>query len=251
MKSIIPFIMSALLLLSSCVYDTGTGFNPDDFVPANPSYAGNVHSQWWVLTNDGSSQISLYNHQTGRTTRTLNVPAQLNDPQALAFDGESLWVGGTGSGAAVYQLDPTDGSILSVVEGIQTKGLTYAEGQVWYLNGNTVRSLPVSGGTSDMLAVRLDAGVTDITMSGTHLYSINSRMGEVKKYSLANSREEASFSTGIDGATNISYTENAFNLVTESNQFCAFSVENGNMNNDIPIDTPSDVTAIAPGGPVQ
>lgn len=251
MKSIIPILFSALVLLSSCVYDASSGFDPDLFIPENPNFNSDIHAQWWVLSTNGSPQINLYNHQSVRVERSFRVPAQLSNPQALAFDGESLWVGGTGSNAAVYQLNPADGSIISIVENIETKGLSYANGQVWYLNGNTVRSLPNANGESASLPVSIDGNVTDFSMSDTHLFTVNSNFGEVKKYRLNATSEEASFWTGIDGAQNISTIDNSFNIVTESNAFCTFNADNGNMNNDIPIATPTDVTAIAPNGPVQ
>lgn len=133
----------------------------------------------WTLVHGGGAgsrgvaKLQLVDLERGTIVRTLALPAALESPHALAFDGKSLWVGGIGAG--IHELDPVDGAVRSVIAGVETEGLAADGRSLWLARhgerpsallqidrrGKLLRAVPVSA-----------LVVNDIAFDGTALFYV-------------------------------------------------------------------------------
>ena len=100
--------------------------------PINEEY---IEHKWWILTHKNYEEpgIYLYNETTETIELKLDLPENLESPHALAYDGESLWVGGIGEKESIYQLNPENGAIISEIKNIKTEGIALLDEYLYYI----------------------------------------------------------------------------------------------------------------------
>ena len=97
-----------LILVSSCnKYSIVIGDNTE--------VLDTIDKKLWLLKHRKYQKpgIYLYNETSGFLEIELDLPKDLESPHAIAYDGESLWVGGIGEDESIHQLDPQTGATLS------------------------------------------------------------------------------------------------------------------------------------------
>lgn len=80
-----------------------------------------VASLVWVVVHPSDAPMGaglfLFDESRQEVVRRLTLP-DIVSPHALAWDGESLWLGGRDEQPAVHQLDPVDGREISRWPGV-------------------------------------------------------------------------------------------------------------------------------------
>ena len=92
--------------------------------------------KFYMLVRDqglpANGEVILYNLTDSLIEARFDTPPGLLSPHALAWDGESLWVGGAYSTDSLYRIDPADGTVQGVLPHIRTEGLATAATTIWY-----------------------------------------------------------------------------------------------------------------------
>jgi plasmid stability protein len=166
----------------------------------------------WVLVHPSDAPLGpgLYLFDEGRREilRQLPLPEAVTSPHSLAWDGRSLWLGGSGSAAAVREIDPSDGSVRSEWRGVRTEGIATDGERYWYAaaadglvqvdrNGTMLSSIGLS-----------DRSVQDLVFAGGALYYlVNDGVDRIVRVDLdttaatdlARGVHVAPYSLGFDG----------------------------------------------------
>lgn len=253
MKIISKIFTAAVLILlgAACNNNLGGDVDFDELISPPDYFNPNSIGDWWVITeNTSGSQINYYSSESGRVTRTFDVPDGILSAQAISFDGESLWVGGIGPAAGIYQLNTTNGEVISSIPNVQSVGIASKDNQLYYSDAERIFTLN-NGQSSPAFNLQTESEIGDIAIYNNDLLVLEKGQGKVFKLSTSSGAVLNEFYTGIPNATNLSAGNGAFSIITEWNAFCAFETENGSMVNDVPVDLPGIVTGIAPAGPVQ
>lgn len=137
--------------------------------------AGRPSLVWALVHPSASPGIGLYlfDETSQVIVRQLPLPPGCTSPQALAWDGRSLWLGGIDEDCAVRELDPESGRVLSRWEGVHTEGIAVSGETFWY---SAIRDAfaPLvqvrrDGETLDMIELR-EITVQDLVNANGTLY---------------------------------------------------------------------------------
>ena len=245
MKKVLYFFLSSCLL-AACATQENTPFDnpvmPDE---ANGMYDGSVPQTWWFLFTGKEPKLVLRDLKTDTDIQTLSVPAELKLPKAITYDGISLWVAGTGEGAGIYQLDPETGSVLNKLE-IPTTSLSWDGSNVWYLDGQTLRSISNDGKAGESYPIELPEDTKSVTKYKDVVYIFYGDLGYLRKYNLTTNQVEGEETTGLEDALMIFVTQRNYSFTVPRGYFCSWG-RHGSEMIDIHIDHPGEVaTAMAP-----
>lgn len=98
----------------------------------------------------------------------LPLPPGVTSPHGLTFDGSSLWMSDYGDDRGpIYELDPTDGAVLSVIEGWRTEGIAL-DGDGFWVGGGEVSRIDRSGVETDRRPGL--STVQDVAFDGVDVY---------------------------------------------------------------------------------
>jgi len=126
----------------------------------------------WII-DENANFIKRYSIQS----KTLVGQIPLIGPigEGLAWDGTSLW---TSSGIDLYEVDPNDGTILSVIDvegGVRSSGgLTFDGTNLWKIIRPKFHAIDASGSFVDIISEFDLPGIEEgLTFDGTYLYAIS------------------------------------------------------------------------------
>ncbi len=131
---------------------------------------------WLVVHPTGvptQSGILLYDVGRNKVYDRLPFPAGMTSPQALAWDGSSLWISGIGGHGRVCELDPRTGTTRSEFEMPErgASGLAAYGMLLWAVGEGTTRRLFKYDHDGDELDRHtVTPSVTDLVSDGTRLY---------------------------------------------------------------------------------
>ena len=247
MKPILTLLI-IIFLASSCNYD------PDDItenlVLTDSIIDENIEYKWWILThrNYEAPGIYLYNETTSTIELKLDLPANLESPHALEYDGESLWVGGVGENESIYQLNPENGGIISEIKNIKTEGIALLGEYLYYSDNKTINKIEKNGAFIEgILTKNSSYNIPDIAIANNHLYYLRySETEPVIKLNLSNKKESGIPMTESTGTYCLAISNNEIITLNPFNEISRFNLSTGKFISSTTTIIKGWITAIAP-----
>ncbi|CAH8283890.1 hypothetical protein EV196_103447 [Mariniflexile fucanivorans] len=234
------FIVS--IIVFSCNRDL-----TEDFIATEPI---EVEYKWWILThkNYASPGIYLYNETTSTIELELSLPENLRSPHALAFDGESLWVGGNGANESIYQLNPETGAIISEIKNIETEGIALLDGYIYYSNYNIINKIEKNGTLLEEIpTVNSSYNIPDLAIYNDNLFYLRySESGPVVKLNLSTNKETIIPAIETSGTYCMTIYNNEIITTSVLNEINHNNIRNGLFISTHPTPIEGWITAIAP-----
>lgn len=236
------------ILVSSCHYDL------DDITenillidPINEEY---IEYKWWILTHKSyeAPGIYLYNETTETIELKLDLPKNLESPHALAYDGESLWVGGNGENESIYQLNPENGAIRSEIKNIQTEGIALLNEYLYYSDYKIINKINKDGTPVEEISTQNSSyNIPDIAIDDNNLYYLRySEKDPVIKIGLSNRKESKIDLTASTGTYCLTVSNNEIITINPFNEINRFNLETGAFISTTITNIEGWITAIAP-----
>lgn len=242
----------AILLLTVLMFSCNN--DPDDFTEKNilkdTITNGTIEYKWWVLThkNYEAPGIYLYNETTSTIELKLELPKKLESPHALAYDGESLWVGGIGENESIYQLNSENGAVISEIKNIKTEGIALLDDYIYYSNNQIINKIEKNGTLVEEIATKNSSyNIPDIAINDKDLYYLRySEKDPVIKLKLSNKKESKIPITESIGTYALTVYNNEIVTINPFNEISHFNPKTGVLilTNATPIK--GWITAIAP-----
>lgn len=154
-----------------------------------------IDKKLWILKHRKYQDqgIYLYNETSGILEVELDLPKDLESPHAMAYDGESLWVGGIGENESIHQLDPQTGETLSEIPNIKTEGIAVDENYLYYsvYETNIINKIEKNGTfVEEIVTKNASLSIPAITIDNNNLYYLRYTVTEpVVKLNLASRNE--------------------------------------------------------------
>ena len=233
------------ILAASC-----NRYLPDDFILTDPIDNEITEYKWWVLTHRKYADpgIYLYNETTSTIELKLDLPVNLELPHALAYDGESLWVGGIGQNESIYQLNPENGAIISEIRNIRTEGIALLDEYLYYSNDNIIYKIEKNGTLAEEIPTKNSSyNIPDIAIYGNDLYYLRYSENEpVIKLNL--SRKTESIIPNIESTGTYCLTVSNYEIITVTslNEISHHNIRTGAFISTNPTTIEGWITAIAP-----
>lgn len=206
--------------------------------------------RWWILThkNYESPGIYLYNETTLEVELKIDLPENLESPHALAYDGESLWVGGIGENESIYQLNPENGAIISQIQNIRTEGIALLNEYVFYSNEKIINKIEKNGTlVEEIITQNSSYNIPDIAIYGSNLYYLRySEIEPVIKLGLSSKRESRIPLTESTGTYCLTIFNNEIITINPFNEIIRFNLNTGEFISNNPTIIEGWITAIAP-----
>lgn len=236
------------IIVSSCHYDLDDIVDNNVLIdPVNEEY---IENKWWILThkNYEAPGIYLYNETTQTIELKLDLPENMESPHALTYDGESLWLGGTGENESIYQLNPDDGRILSEIKNIKTEGIALLGEFLYYSDYKIINKINKDGTLVEEISTKNSSyNIPDIATYNNNLYYLRySEKEPVVKINLSNYNEgkiELSESTGTYCLT---IYNNEIITINPFNEIIRFNLETGMLISTQATNIDGWITAITP-----
>jgi len=246
-KSIWPLLMITISM-SSCHYDL------DDITeniilidPINEEY---IEHKWWILThkNYEAPGIYLYNETKETIELKLDLPKNLESPHALAYDGESLWIGGIGENESIYQLNPENGAIISEIKNIQTEGIALLDEHLYYSDYKIINKINKDGTfVEEISTINSSYNIPDIAIDDNNLYYLRySEKDPVIKIGLSNRKESKIALTESTGTYCLTVSNNEVITINPFNEIIRFNLDTGAFISNKTTNIKGWITAIAP-----
>ena len=153
-----------------------------------------VSSLAWMIVHPSDAPrgpgLYLFDESRNQVVSHLPLPDELESPHALAWDGESLWLGGAGLDSAVYELDSVDASVRSRLPNIRTEGITIEGDTLWLAdddNFGSVRLVRLArDGTELFSALLPTTTLQDLTIArGALYYLVNDGVDRIVRFDRA------------------------------------------------------------------
>jgi len=244
-KTIIKSLI-LLILLSSCRDPYFEIANNTELIDDT------IDKKLWLLKHRKyqDSGIHLYNETSGVLEVELDLPDGLESPQALAYDGEFLWVGGIGEEESIHQIDPLTGATLSVIPNIRTEGIAVDEDYLYYsvYETNIINKIEKNGTFVEEIVVKnASLSIPAIAINGNSLYYLRFTETEpVVKLNLSSKNESfIDISESID-TYSLTIFNNEIVGVSLLNGIKRFNKNTGNIISSSITDIDGWITAIAP-----
>ncbi len=135
---------------------------------------------WMVVHASDSAEpagIYLYDVGHGRVLAAYDLPPGLTSPQALAFDGSSLWLSGAGAPALMVELDAGDARLRSTFPLLDrgAEGVAVMGDALWTASdvdggGQLLRAYDHEG--DELRDDGAPGAVTDLASDGVSLYAL-------------------------------------------------------------------------------
>jgi len=212
-----------------------------------------IDKKLWLLKHRKyqDSGIHLYNETSGVLELELDLPKGLESPHALAYDGESLWVGGIGEDDSILQVDPQTGETLSEIPNIRTEAITVDGDYLYYsvYETNIINKIEKNGTFVEEIVVKNadSLSIPDIAIDGNNLYYIRyTATAPVVKLNLSSKNESfIDISESID-TYSLTIFNNEIVGVSLLNGIKRFNKNTGNIISSSITDIDGWITAIAP-----
>ena len=247
-------LASILLLASACQDETAQEISrrspSGEIVSPEPNNA-NIEGIWVLTRISNSPLILLLDEQSFEIKRSLQVPAALSSPEALAYDGTSLWVGGSDYDASLYELDPEDGSIVTEHANISTSGLTYANEHVYYSANGQLYQLGESNPLMPLELSSTSYELGDIAIATDKVYYVSRETGRVHMKNLQTGSYLGEFNTYVYDAANLSASAGQVQIMMPGGLYCTFNDYSGEILSAQPTGLPDVVTGFMPTSLVQ
>lgn len=217
------------LFMSSCNKDLDD--ITEGFIIRDSISNENIEYKWWILTHRSyaSPGISLYNETTSTIELKLDLPNNLESPHALAYDGESLWVGGIGENESIYQLNPENGAILSEIKNIKTEGIALKDDYLYYSYEKLINKIEKNGTLVEEIATKNSSyNIPDLAISDNNLYYLRYSENEpVIKLNLSSKKESAIPITESTGTYCLTILNNEIITISPFNEISHFNLKSG------------------------
>lgn len=191
----------------------------------------NIEHKWWILTHRSyeAPGIYLYNETTLAVELKLDLPENLESPHALAYDGESLWVGGVGENESIYQLNTENGAILSEIKNIKTEGIALLDEYLFYSNDKMINKIEKNGTLVEEITTKNSSyNIPDIAINGNTLYYLRySEKEPVIKLNLSNKNESRISTTESTGTYCLTVSNNEIITINPFNEIVRFDLRTG------------------------
>lgn len=171
----------------------------------------------WVLVHPSDAPMGpglfLYDEDRGAVVSRVPLPAGVESPHGLTWDGRSLWLSDVGvpGRPTIYELSPDDGRVLSRIVGHFTEGLASDGDSLWCASAEPVTSLLQLAHDGSLLG---SVGVREVVIQdlvfadGALHYVVNDDPDRIMRVDpsggapteLARDFHEAPYSLGFDGA---------------------------------------------------
>lgn len=212
-----------------------------------------IDKKLWLLKHRRyqDSGIHLYNETSGFIELELDLPKDLESPHALAYDGESLWVGGIGEDESILQLDPQTGEILSEIPDIRTEGIAAIGDYLYYSVYETdiIKKIEKNGTFVEEITVQnaSSLSIPAIATDGNNLYYLRfTPEAPVVKLNLSSKNESfISLAESVDTYC-LAIFNNEIVSVTSLNGISRFDKNSGYLISSNITDIDGWITAIAP-----
>lgn len=247
LKALLTLCIIAIIA-PSCSYDLDD--KTEGIVLIEEQITTNDTTRLWVLTHKRyeSPGIYLYNETTATVELKLDLPANLESPHALAFDGESLWVGGDAENESVYQLNPENGSIISEIKNIKTEGIALLNDYLYYSNYKTITKIEKNGTLVEEISTKNSSyNIPDIAIYDNNLYYLRySETEPVVKLKLSNKKESKIPIAESTGTYCLTVFNDEIVTITPFNEISRFNLKTGELISTNPTEIKGWITAIAP-----
>jgi len=183
MKAIKTILKLFILLILAHSCNSDLDDNPVYETIDDSEILDTIDKKLWVLKHRKykDSGIYLYNETTGILELELDLPKNLESPHAIAYDGESLWVGGIGEDESIHQVDPQTGITLSTIPNIRTEGITVDENYLYYsvYETNRINKIEKNGTFIEEISTQNAAlSIPDIAIDNDNLYYLRYTISE-------------------------------------------------------------------------
>ncbi|WP_194766077.1 hypothetical protein [Tamlana sp. I1] len=209
-----------------------------------------IEYKWWILTHRSYAKpgIYLYNETTSTIELKLDLPKGLESPHALAFDGESLWVGGVGEDESIYQLNPENGAIISEIPNIKTEGIAVLDEFIYYSDYKNIKKIDKNGVLIETIATKNSSyNIPDIAIDDTNLYYLRYSENEpVVKLRLSSREENKIALSESTGTYCLTVAKNEIITINPFNEIVHFNLRTGEFILNSPTIMEGWATAIAP-----
>lgn len=246
-KSILTFLILTILV-SSCHKDLDD--ITENIVLTDSISYENIEHKWWILThrNYEAPGIYLYNETNSEVELKLDLPENLESPHALAYDGESLWIGGVGENESIYQLNPENGAIISEIKNIKTEGIALLNDYLYYSNDKMINKIEKNGTLIEEIATKNSSyNIPDIAIYGNNLYYLRySEKEPVIKLSLSNKKESRIATTETTGTYCLTISNDEIITINPFNEIIRFNLKTGEFISNNTTIIEGWITAIAP-----
>ena len=236
------------ILVSSCHYDLDD--ITENIILIDPIDEELIDNKWWILThkNYESPGIYLYNETNETIELKLDLPQNLESPHALAYDGESLWVGGMGENESIYQLNPENGGIISEIKNIKTEGIALLDEYLYYSDYKIIKKINKDGTLVESISTKNSSyNIPDIAIDANNLYYLRySEKEPVIKIGLSHRIESKIPLTESTGTYCLTVSNNEIITINPFNEISRFSLRTGEFISNKTTNIKGWITAIAP-----
>lgn len=248
-------LLTLAILASSCHYDLdditeGSVLTEDPVNTEDPINNETDTIRLWVLTHKRyeSPGIYLYNETSSTIELKLELPENLESPHALAFDGESLWVGGDAENESIYQLNPETGAIISEIKNIITEGIAVQGEYLYYSGLSTINKIEKNGTLVEEISTKNSSyKIPDIAIDGNSLYYLRYSENEpVVKLNLSNKNESRIAIAESTGTYCLTVFNDEIVTITPFNEISRFNLQTGQLISTKATEINGWVTAVAP-----
>ena len=233
-------LLVTIFLIHSCSTDDND----------NPSIQADT--KWWVLVHpiQGNEGIYLFNETTSEIERKIHLPVDYSQPEAIDYDGNSIWIAGSHSTASILEINPESGEIIDEIEGIQARSLVVLDDYFYISNFNSIDRLDRQGNFEEEIIDTESNVIHDLAYKDQTLYYVlNLNNDPIIKVNLLDNSQETVIEFGtMEISTNLAILDNDLIMVNQFDQIRRINIESGQIvsETDLPIPLEGSITSITP-----
>ena len=166
----------------------------------------------------------------------------------MAYDGESLWVGGMGENESIYQLNPENGGIISEIRNIKTEGIALLNEFLYYSDYKIINKINKDGTLVESISTKNSSyNIPDIAIDANNLYYLRySEKEPVIKIGLSHRIESKIPLTESTGTYCLTVSNNEIITINPFNEISRFSLKTGEFISNKTTNIKGWIRAIAP-----
>jgi hypothetical protein len=180
----------------------------------------------------------------------IDLPIGYSSPQAIDFDGKSIWISGGHSGASILEISPESGEIINEIEGVHARGLVVLNDYFYVSNFNSIDRLDRQGNFEEKIIDIEDNVIQDLAYKDQSLYYVfNNNNDPIIKVNLLDNTQETVIELGTtEVSTNLAILDNDLIMVNRFDQIRRINIDSGQIisETDLPIPIEGVITSITP-----